>query len=513
MGKRGPKPIDINWDVVENLMSYQCNQEEVAHFFGKSVDWLEICCMRDHGIKLSEYWNKKRALGRVKLRKLQFQLIEKGGAGAATMAIYLDKKMFPLERVDLPPAPPNPQPDSSPAKVRTFVEFCEKADYFVPYEKQEEMRAFAIDRSDTRLLLGARGYGKTDYCTIMGVAYDLYLAYATGLDMSLFTNLIITKTKTRAGAIVEEIKNATEKNGVPLDKATGNILRVQGLVGQDHSVEAITIKTSFRGRHPKRITMDDPVTDEDVSEAMRTLVKRRYDEAYKLCSNIVIIGQPAHFDDLYANLRNVISTLLVPHGSIPQLDADLEAMKLAGVDQNSIEMSYHLRVPKDGSSIFSNLKYLDKWPVGDSVAMIDPSDGGDLTALTVAHAYFNGIVVQGYAWKKAWYHCTEDMLKIFKELQVRKICFETNHTGTQPLIQLRELLGPLQIGVVGKHSTTDKHSAIQSAGSYAHQIHLSRESMPVYIKAVEKYEYRSTPDDPPDSLARLLEWLGLIRSK
>lgn len=397
--------------------------------------------------------------------------------------------------------------------AKTFKEFCDTAQYFIPFEPQEQMRSFAFDETDTRLLLGARGYGKTDYCTIMGTAYDLYLAWFHKHDLDLHTNLIITKSKSRNTAIIDEISKALEKNGVPLDKSNASVIRVEGLIGQDHSVEAITIKTSMRGRHPKRIIMDDPVTDEDVSAAMRAVVKRRYDEAYKLCNNIVIIGQPAHFDDLYAQLRGVIKTKEVPHGTIPELDADLEAMALAGVDKTSIEMSYHLRIPKDGSSIFSNIKFIDQFVGGDAVAFIDPSDGGDYTAISILKGYMDGVAVQGHAWKKAWYHCMDELLAVLKARGVRKVAFETNATGTQPIEQLRQVLSPLGIGVVGIHSTSEKHSTIVQAGSYAHLIHLSKESDKVYTDQVTKYEYKAAHDDAPDSLARGLMWLGLIRGK
>lgn len=417
-----------------------------------------------------------------------------------------------------PPRDVTPPDDSASTKqnrnvMKTFTEFCETAGYFQPYPKQEEMRSFGFDQTDTRLLLGARGYGKTDFVTIMGTAYDIYVAWFQGKDMSEFTNLIITKSDKRCKAIIAEISHALNANKVPLSTDNALVIRVEGLIGQDHSVEAITIKTSMRGRHPKRIIMDDPVTDEDVSESMRATVKRRYDEAYKLCSNILIIGQPAHFDDLYALLRGIIKTLEVPHGTIPELDADLEAMKLAGIDPASIEMSYHLRVPQSASSTFGNIKYIDKFPAGDSIAFIDPSDGGDYTAMSVIKGHFDGVAVQGHVWKRAWYHCLDEMVAVLKARGVRKICFETNMTGTQPIVQLRQLLAPLGIGVVGKHSDSNKHAVIEAAGSYAHLIHLSKESDKTYTDHVVKYEYKAKFDDAPDSLARGLEWIGLLKGR
>lgn len=516
MGKRGPQPMKINWDQFDKLVSMQCTQKEVAAFFDISVDWLEELCKREKGLKLSEVWDKRRLMGRVRLRKAEFDIIEKGGPGAATMAIWMHKILLPEENPDKinPENPPSNQVEKiEMPKIKSFAEFCVQAKYFEPFPKQLEMSDFTLNETDTRLLLGSRGYGKTDFCTIMSIAYDLYRAYEEKKDLSEFTNLIITKSRSRNAAIINEIADALEANGVPLDKRTESVIRLAGLIGQDHSVEAITIKSSMRGRHPKRIVMDDPVTDEDVSEAMRTLVKRRYDEAYKLCKNMIIIGQPAHAHDLYAKLRGVVKTMEVPHGSIKELDADLEAMAIAMIDQNSIEMSYHLRVPVSGTAAFAKIKRIDVMPKGKTVAFIDPSDGGDYTAITIMIGYFDGVACVGFEWKMAWYHCLDEITKKFKEFDVVRVCFETNCTGTQPIIQLREHFKALQIGVVGKHSDSNKHACIMQAGSYAQRIHLSKQSGQSYTDHVIQYEYGAKSDDAPDSLARCMEWLGLLWGK
>lgn len=509
MGKRGPKPLTINWDEFDKLVSYQCTQREIADFFGVSVDLLEDVCLRERGEKLADIWAKRRSFGKVRLRKAQFDMVERGGAGAATMAIYLDKKIFPEERFDVPP--PLPPLAQSTLAVglgkKTFAEFCVEARYPAPFPMQEKMRAFGFDETDPRLLLGARGYGKTDYVTILGTAYDVYLH---GIES---TNLIISKSKTRNTAMLAEIASALKSNGVELEKENSSCLRIAGLVGKDHSVEAITIKTSMRGRHPRRVIMDDPVTEEDVSEAMRKLVKAKYNEIMKLCANVVVIGQPAHQFDLYQELRPILKKMELTHGAIPELDHDLDAQRLAGVDEKSIQASYFLKIINDGTTPFQNVKFLDAFPAGDSVAFIDPSDGGDYTAVSIVKAYMDGVAVQGHAWKKAWYHTLDDLVPILQKRGVRRVCFETNSTGKQPIGQLQTLLGPLGIGVVGKASDTNKHSCIMSAGSYAHLIHLSRESDRVFIDQVVQYEAKAKHDDCPDSLARCLEWLGLIRGK
>ena len=506
MGSRGPKPVQINWDEFDKLVSYQCTQVEIASFFDISVDTLERACENDRGVKLAEIWDKRKFSGKVRLRKVQFEIAESKGTGAATMAIFLGKVILNQNDKPFDPPPVIPLVNQKPAKV-SFEEFCEKAGYPKPFEKQNEMRAFGLEESVPRLLLGSRGYGKTDYVTILGVAYDVYL-HETNTS-----NLIISKSKTRNSAMLAEIAMALKANGVELEKENSSCIRIAGLVGKDHSVEVLTIKSTFRGRHPKRILMDDPVTEEDISEAMRILVKRKYDEALKLCKDVCIIGQPAHAFDLYSELRPTLKRLEVPHGTIPELDHDLTAMRLAGVDQNSIEMSYHLRIPENGSSIFANIKYIDSFPTGDSVAFIDPSDGGDFTAISVIKGYMNGVAVQGYAWKKAWYHCIDDLVDVMTKLNVKRICFETNSTGRQPIQQLQKILATQGIGVIGKHSDTNKHSTIMSAGSFSHMIHLSKSSDRAFIDQVIKYEYKSKHDDCPDSMARGLEWLGLLKGK
>jgi len=406
-----------------------------------------------------------------------------------------------------------PSPGSTPIvhATRTFVEFCAAADYPAPYQKQEEMRSFVMDDAEgvPRLLLGARGYGKTDYITLLGVAYRIYM------DRQ-YTVLILTKSKERNVAILNEIQKALEKNGVTFEKANSNQLRVTGLRGKDHSVSATTIRTaSLRGRHPDLVIMDDPVTEDDTSEATRKLVEKKWNEILKLTSNAAVIGQPAHKFDLYAKLRGLVKTMEVPYGSIPELDHDLEAQRLAGVSEESIQASYFLTIKNEGTTPFTGLKYLDKFPaVQSSVAFIDPShEGGDFTAVTIAASYFDGLAVVGFTWKKAWNHCLDEIVARLQQFNVRRVAFETNALGDQPIIMLQELLKDTSIGVVGRRTVSNKHARILAAGGYSHLIHLCRESGKAYTDQVEQYEYNAKNDDAPDSLASLLEWVGLLRIK
>ena len=525
--KRGPKIKRVDWREFDKLASYHCTQREIADFFGMSVDTLENRCLEEQGMKLSDFWDQKKGMGRSKLKKIQWGLAEQG---STAMAIFLGKHLLgqtdqPIDRQILEAIQRSgltreeaieliqhgaTQNANQPRSVRSLEEFAQLADFAKMFAKQREMISFAIDEKDPRILLGARGYGKTDYAVILGLAYDIYVNPSTS------TNLLMTKSKERNAAIVFEIQRACEKNGVTFDIKNKTSLRVAGLQGKDHSLSAVTVKTtSLRGRHPYRVIMDDPVTEDDTSEATRKLVEKKWNEINKLVSNVLIIGQPAHKFDLYAKLRPLLKKMELPHGSIPELDHDLEAQRLAGVDEASIQASYFLKVLNEGSTPFDSIKTIEKFPTGGTaIAWIDPShEGGDFTALTILRSHFQGVAVVGFTFKKAWNHCLDDMVIRLKQFGVAKLAFETNALGDQPIIMLRQLLKETGVGVVGIKSTQNKHAKIMAAGSFAHLIHLSQESDAQYKKQVVEYEYNAKHDDAPDSLASALSWVGLIRGK
>lgn len=393
---------------------------------------------------------------------------------------------------------------------KSFTDFCKAAGYPQPFPKQIEMMQFMINGEAIRMLLGARGYGKTDYGPAMGTAYAIYL------DPDHDKTLIVSKSEEKNAAILKEIANALRANGVDLSIDRATAVRTLSCKGKDHSVSALTMgSASFRGKHPTRVLMDDPVTPEDSSPAVRKRAETVFSEVVKLQPNVCVIGQPVHKHDLYAHLRSTdIDILEVPFGQIPELDHDIEAQRLAGVSEDSIQASYFLKVPEEGIAPFDAVNYLDAYPQGQSpsVAFIDPSfKGGDFTALSIGKAHFEGFAVQGHVWKRAWNHCLEDMGKQMAALGVKKIFIETNSLGDQPVIMLRQLLKGSGIGVTGRDSTTNKHGRIMNAGAYAHLLHISRRSDKEYIKQVVQYEYGAEFDDAPDSLASLLHCVGLIR--
>lgn len=400
-------------------------------------------------------------------------------------------------------------PEGKTARAVTYSEFCIRAGYPQPFPKQIEMMEYGIGVPGAKLILGSRGYGKTDYVVILGIAWALF-------NDPTKTFLVITKSDTRNRGIIKEILHALESNNVIIRDKVGNDLSVEGQKGKDPSVSAITLGSkSFRGRHPDIAIMDDPVTPEDVqSLAARTAAQTMYFEVCKLTSNILIIGQPAHKSDLYADLRPKLNLLEVPHGTIPELDHDLVAMKLAGVSIESIEMSYHLRVPTTSANPLHGIQTCPDFVPGDCVAFIDPSfKGGDYTAMTVVRQYFDGVAVYGRVWKKAWYDSIDDILDVAEDKGVRRLAVETNSLGDQPVMVLRKALSERDIacGVVGWTTTSNKHARIMQLGAFAKYIYVSEDSDIEYRKQVKDYEYGIKNDDAPDSLATCLEWVGLVK--
>jgi hypothetical protein len=506
---------DINPLKVRALIAEGAKVNEIAEYFGVHRDVIHD--------RFPTELTKGKADLRESLRRTQIREAKKGNA---TMLIWLGKQYLGqsdttiddyileaiesqgLTKEDLLELIKNKDRLLLAQPKKNFQEFCEVAGYPVPYPKQIEFMTFAMYESVTRLLLGARGYGKTDYAVIMGIAYRVYL------DPGSETNLIVTKSKERNASMLREIAEACQKNGVVFDRSNATHLRARGLEGKDHSVSAVTIRTvTLRGRHPKRVIMDDPVTEDDSAEAARLVAEKKYYEIMKLTQNVLIIGQPAHKYDLYAKLRGIVKTLEAPHGTIPELDHDLEAQKLAGVDDASISASYHLKILSEGTSPFDAVTMIDRFPVGDgAVAFIDPSEGGDYTAISIMRGYnMQRAAFVGFVYKRAWNHCLDEIAAHLVRFNVRRLAFETNCTGEQPIELLRTVFGG--VGVVGRRANNNKHSRIMAAGAFAHLIDLSKESDKTYLDHVIKYEYKSKYDDAPDSLASCLEWVGLIRGK
>ena len=397
--------------------------------------------------------------------------------------------------------------------MKSYPEYCAGVGYPAPFQKQVEMYDFAFQyRNKTpRLILGARGYGKTDYITINGSGFEL-------LKNNQLKILLITKENERGKEIVAEIREGLSRQGVKFANRAKKKIRLKGCRGKEDNFTALTIRSrGLRGRHPDLIIMEDPITPEDTSETERRRVKKVYEELLKLTKNVVIIGQPVHAEDLYQELRNVIPTLEVWYGAIPELDADLAVERSAGVSEASIQASYFGVIIDDNSLPFRNIERVDYY-AKNNVMFIDPSHkGGDLTAIAIGGFIGDVLPVVGFAFKKAWYDCLEELDAILGQFNVGRICIETNGLGELPIMQLRS--AGLS-GVMGKNHTGNKHSRIMNCASFVESLKLTQYSgasailksaNDLFIERVRKYEYNIKQDDPPDAMAGLCGMIGIIK--
>jgi len=92
LGKRGPKPTQIDWPTLDKLCHIQATLSDIAGWFDCSEDTIENIVLRDKGEKFSEYYCKKAAAGKISLRRAQFQLALEGKN--PTMQIWLGKQLL-----------------------------------------------------------------------------------------------------------------------------------------------------------------------------------------------------------------------------------------------------------------------------------------------------------------------------------------------------------------------------------------------------------------------------------
>ena len=83
--------IPIDWDEFDKLCKLQCTLEEFACYFNCSIDTIEDRVLQTHGVKFSEYYGARKGLGKISLRRAQFN---KALRGNTTMQIWLGKQLL-----------------------------------------------------------------------------------------------------------------------------------------------------------------------------------------------------------------------------------------------------------------------------------------------------------------------------------------------------------------------------------------------------------------------------------
>ena len=93
MARTGRPRKEIDKTDFEGLLELQCTLEEVTAFFdhklnGCSADTIERWCKREYGETFADVSAKKRNLGKISIRRMQFALAKK----SAPLLIFLGKQ-------------------------------------------------------------------------------------------------------------------------------------------------------------------------------------------------------------------------------------------------------------------------------------------------------------------------------------------------------------------------------------------------------------------------------------
>lgn len=89
MGIMGRPTIDIDWKEFDKLCGLQCTLEEIAGWFDCSADTIERRVHEKYGVTFAERFAKKRAGGKISLRRRQY---EAAMSGNPTLLIWLGKQ-------------------------------------------------------------------------------------------------------------------------------------------------------------------------------------------------------------------------------------------------------------------------------------------------------------------------------------------------------------------------------------------------------------------------------------
>ena len=79
---------DIDKKMFENLCGIQCTKAEICACFELTDKTLENWCKRTYGAGFSEVFQQKRGIGKISLRRYQFEMAKK----TPSMAIWLGKQ-------------------------------------------------------------------------------------------------------------------------------------------------------------------------------------------------------------------------------------------------------------------------------------------------------------------------------------------------------------------------------------------------------------------------------------
>jgi hypothetical protein len=71
--KKGSKKVEINWEEFDKLCYIQCTLREIASWFNCHHETIENKVKEEKGMKFAEYFELKRGVGKIALRRAQYR--------------------------------------------------------------------------------------------------------------------------------------------------------------------------------------------------------------------------------------------------------------------------------------------------------------------------------------------------------------------------------------------------------------------------------------------------------
>ena len=351
------------------------------------------------------------------------------------------------------------------------------------------------------MFLGFRKCGKTDLITIYSISK--WIAEDTNR-----TVIIMTRKQDRYRSIIRAIGQNISSVGINGDFGQDQIRLTNS---KQPTVLGLTVNSTTKGWHSDLLIMDDPVepTDE-YSKALKNRVQMVFNESKHISTRVFVIGQYVVEDDIYMFLKkNNIPLLQFWIGNasdelIDLLDLDLDDLR---TDLRNYGKNYEGVFYLNEKNPFGLLFTGDYSAYNYDYACVDPSLGGDYTAVSLLKDMGDFYIVKGLVFKKAWFELKEEFRQTFSG--VKYIFYENNLTGDQPYYFFKEI-GILAQGFRTTRNKTEKILKLQG-GIKTNKIRFCETSDEQYISQVKMWSTEGKlNDDAPDSLAMLLENLQLI---
>lgn len=400
-------------------------------------------------------------------------------------------------------------------------------------EKKRDDNGKLKEPGEVKMILGARGYGKTESIILYGCTKMLK-------ENPNLTFVISTRKQNRGKEMVTTLSQIMPKMGFKGRFLFESIVleRSDGTFSKQPTFKIIPVGTTLKGNHCNVMIVDDPLDPADYkSQAWKEKAMKFTQNCQDIADLTVIIGQYVNEDDLYVHYENTLppeNIIRCWHGTIPELDVEWEDKKKQGYTLREWGLNYEGKFYPDDERRLK-VELTDRMPFG-TYCFIDlsfvrksmKSAEGDYTA--VAFAQFDGVPRQVAHGKTAWQELIvagyifpneEEMRKKIVDLIQKHQCEHVIYDATMD--RFEDLVGFLTVESYErcllpktvlplKHEKEKKHNKIiknicwlQNTGSLKYW----EKSDKFFLDQVEMYTPESEHDDAPDAVASLIRDLRL----